>query len=205
MTYFVWGSSNLGHPSSSDSPSSAECVRVSSETGRLVASLSYLNVGDDDHCMRRRELLVASVPASLSVAGCLRLQGSGTGSSTSTSEPDVPFFEVLVVNEESTLISVITTEHVASTGRVRERERGYTVQVRLTEAGADRFARRIVENTNSARIREHPLFVRVEGDSVSRFLISRAFLETMQSEDFQGTFQVTSENREELRPLAREL
>jgi len=131
--------------------------------------------------MRRRELLVASVAASPLVAGCLRLQGSGDGSSTSTSQPDVPFFEVLVANEDGTLVSVITTEHVASTGGVREQERGYTVQVRLTETGADRFAGRIVENTNSARIREHPLFVRVEGDSVSRFLISGAFLENLQS------------------------
>jgi hypothetical protein len=154
--------------------------------------------------MRRRELLVASVAASPLVAGCLRLQGSGDGSSTSTSQPDVPFFEVLVANEDGTLVSVVTTEHVASTSRVRERERGYTVQVQLTEAGADRFARRIVKNTNPSRIREHPLFVRVEGDGVSRFLISRAFLENMQSGDFQGTFQVTSEDRAELQPLARE-
>jgi hypothetical protein len=109
------------------------------------------------------------------------------------------------VNEEDSLISVVTTEHVASTSSISNQNGRYVVQVQLTEAGTERFSRRIVENTDSEEIREHAIFVRVKGESVTRFLISREFLNSMQSGDFQGTFQVQSESREQLEPLAREI
>lgn len=151
--------------------------------------------------MYRREVVSSAVLLG-TASGCLRFSNDASAS-TSTERPDGDTFELLVVGADDSLVSVVTTGALADVSRVqRSRQDSYYVTVTLTDAGRTRFRERLRAADAFDRPRQHPVFVRVEGEDVSRFVLSRNLIDSIRSGDWDGRFRLSSDDRERLSTLA---
>jgi hypothetical protein len=139
--------------------------------------------------MRRRGMLLG-LGVSIT-GGCLRFAGGGQ---QTISEGDQGRFEIRVADENGTLQTVVTGEHVEGATAPEERDGNYRVAIILTDEGTRRYREKLEEYGVLESPRQKPIFTYLRGDEIKAMTLSRALARTIAAGEWQGDFVLTLED-----------
>lgn len=158
---------------------------------------------------RRATVRAIAAAATLSVAGCTAIDGSGGAETdappSASASGTVTGFSVRLDGPETTRF-LFDASDVTGVGAVRERRADYYyLSVQLTESATQRVTDRFRAAGVAADTDAFELVERHDGEVVGRFDISQGLADAVESGDWDGALSILFETRERAAAVRAEL